>query len=253
MKKLASSVITCFVLTLMFPVLLFSQEPIHYMVFEEHVAPSVRSEFMEVQQEAVDMWKKYEMDIPVFCYSNDENSLYWVVPIQNFASIDTMFMKMGKMTEKMKADGNDMNEKFRDLSTMTSSVIMWDQDLSYHPNDEYGQTMDKRYIEWTFLYVRSGHEKELAAAIQKYIDFYSEKEEDYPWDIFRVVMGENMPAVIFMVRAESPAALHAQEKELMENYQSDFGEMWENVSKHLRDSETKTGWFIPKFSMLPEE
>jgi hypothetical protein len=252
MKKSATSVFTGLVLALLFPVLIVAQEPMRYIVFEEHVSPSDRSEFMEVQQEAVDLWKKYEMDIPVFCYSTDENSFYWVIPIVNFASVDTMFSKMGKMSEKMKADGYDGNEKFKDLSTVTSSVIMWDPELSFHPNDEYGQTMDKRYIEWTFLYVRSGHEKELADAIKKYIDFYNEKEEDYPWDVFRVVMGESMPGVIFMVRSESPAALHAQEKVLMEKYQSDFGEMWKDLAEHLRDTETKTGWFMPRFSMLPE-
>lgn len=226
--------------------------PPWFVVFEEHVSPADRAQFMKVQKEAVELWKTHQLDIPVYAYQNDDNALYWVIPIRNFASIDTLYKKMGEFSEKTKAAGYDGDAKFRDLSTISTTVIRWDPELSYHPNDVF-MSPGKPYMEWMFINLRSGHEKEMADAIKKYIDFYSKNNIDNPWDTFHVMMGNDNPAMIIMFRAESPVTMRTLDAQIYEQHGEELNNLWNNAIMHARKIENKTGWEMPSFSYMPGE
>ncbi len=227
--------------------------PQNFIVFEEFVSPADMAEFNEVQQEAIDIWHKIGFDIPIFCYGNEEYAFYWVVPIENFAGIDALFEKMMGMSQQLKDEGFDSDEKFRDLSTMRQTVIHWSQELSYHPSGVFGQTKDKPFVEWAFCYLKSGHEKEAGQAIKKYIDFYDSIDETYEWDVYAVMIGHDTPCWILMTRAESELAMRNLENDLNSKYGDKFKEMWGEFSKHVRKFETKKGWFMPDWSLnIPE-
>lgn len=224
-----------------------------YLVMEEFVEPAVAPEFNKVQQEAVDLWKKFELNLTIFTYSTDVSSLYWVAPIENFASLDKMFAEVNKVTAKMKEDGYDASKKFRDLSTTRASVIHWEKDLSYHPDESFMQSRDNRYCEWTFFYLKAGHEEEMAEASKKYIEFYKNIEETWGWDLYTVVLGYDSPCWIVMNRSESPLAMRQLESTLQENHMEKLTELWGNIQPHLRKIEVVTGWFQPTWSMNFEQ
>lgn len=122
------------------------------------------------------------------------------------------------------------------------------KDLSYHPSGEMGQNKNNKYCEWTFSYLKAGHEKEAAAAVKKYQEFYDGIDESYEWDIYRVTFGPDTPCWIMMVRAESELALRQTEAKLGEQYNVEFQEMWQNFTQHVRKFENKKGWFMPQWS-----
>ncbi|QIA06486.1 hypothetical protein [Draconibacterium halophilum] len=227
--------------------------PQTFFVMEEFVEPVNLQEFNKVQQEAVDLWKELEFDVPIYTYRTDMSSFYWVVPIENFGGMDKMFGKVNELSAQMKEKGYDANKKFRDLSTTRETVIHWEIDLSYHPNEEMGQSVDKPYCEWTFFYLKSGHEKELAEAVKKYIEFSKSIEEDWSWDLYSVYMGYDSPCWIVMDRAENPLSMRKLEASLQEKHSEKLGELWKNMQPHLRKMETTTGWFLPKWSLNYEQ
>lgn len=223
--------------------------PENFVVFEEFVSTADMASFRKVQAETVKLWKKHGFDVPVYSYSNDDNAFYWVVPIENFAAIDVLFQKIGTLMKKMKDDGFDGQEAFRDLSTMRTSVIHWEKDLSYHPDGQYGQRLDNGFVEWTFFYMKSGHEKEASEATKKYIEFYNSVPESYEWDLYSVVFGHDTPCWIFMKRAKSELALRELNSELNEKYKDKFKELWADFAPHVRKVENKKGWFMPNWSL----
>ncbi|WP_319500327.1 hypothetical protein [uncultured Draconibacterium sp.] len=227
--------------------------PENFLVIEEFVQPADLPSFNKVQQEAIELWKKFEFDVPVYTYSTDVSSFYWVVPIENFAALDQVFAKAGELTAKMKDDGYDASKKFRDLSTSRETVIHWDKDLSYHPNGYVGQTKENRYCEWTFVYLKAGHEKEMADAIKQYIDFFDSIDETWEWDVYTVSMGYDSPCWILMDRSENSLALKKLESSLQEKYGETFGKLWKNMQPHLRKMDVVTGWFLPDWSMNFEQ
>ncbi len=224
--------------------------PTNLIVFEEFVSPSDLPAFREVQQKVVDLWKKHNIDIPVYCYRNDADAFYWVVPLDNFGSIDELYKKMQAISKQMMEEDNfDGDKAFRDLSTGRQSVIRWVPELSYHPSGVYGQQNDKPYVEWTFCSLKAGHEKEAGDAIKKYIDFYNKIDDTYEWDVYGVMLGYDTPMWILMTRAESPLAMRQLEARLNEKYREDFSKMWQEFAQHLRKTENQTGWFRQAWSL----
>lgn len=227
--------------------------PENFFVMEEFVAPSQMQEFYIAQQEAVDLWKKYELDVPIYTYRTAVNSYYWVIPIQSFASLDVLFQKVGEMVAKMKEGGYDADKEFRDLSTSRHTILHWVKDLSYHPNGNMGQTADKPYCEWTFVSLRSGHEAEAAEVVKKYIEFYDSIEESEEWDVYSVSLGFDTPMWVLMFRAESELAMREQEKKMGDKYQDTFRKLWTEFGTHVRKFENQKGWFLPDWSLNVQE
>ncbi|MEN8118411.1 MAG: hypothetical protein ABFS16_15610 [Bacteroidota bacterium] len=227
--------------------------PENFIVFEEFVQPADMPAFIKVQKKTIDLWKKHQFDIPIYTYRTDESSFYWVVPIENFGGIDALFKKGQELQMKMKEDGFDGTKEFRDLSTGRQTVLHWRKDLSYHPSGEFGQSPDKGYCEWTFFYMKQGHEKEAKEATKKYIEFYDSVDENYEWDVYEMVFGHDVPCWVFMVRAESELALRELEKDLFSKYSEDLDKLWTDYIKNVRRMENRKGWFLPKWSLnLPE-
>jgi hypothetical protein len=225
--------------------------PPWFIVFEESVSPSNMPRFMEVQTEAVDLWKKHKLDIPVYSYLNDENTFYWVVPITNFASIDTLYQKMGKMSQKLKAEGYDGAAKFRDLSTVSTTVVSWVPEMSYHYSGSLVQDPNKPYVEWMFVHLLSGHEEEAAEALKKFRAYYVDNKLDYSWDAFRVLIGNDAPALIGQFREESQVILSEKNAKIWGQHGSELAKLWAEVSKHAWKIDNKTGRYHAQFSNVP--
>jgi hypothetical protein len=224
--------------------------PFNLLVFEEMVSPSDLAAYNKVQQQAVDLWKKHKFDVPIYSYGSDDNIFYWVMPIENFGSIDGIFAKSYAITTKMKdEDGFDGDKAFRDLSTTRSMVISWSPDLSYHPVGNVVQSPDKPYVEWSFCSLKQGHEKEAAAAVKNYIDFYKKVNKVYEWDIYAVTFGYDTPMWILMTRSESPEAIRKQEGELYKKYGKELEALWSDFALHMRKIDNKTGWYKQSWSI----
>lgn len=251
MKNFLSSFAVCLFLIAFSGVIALAQEkeaPPMFFVIEEFVAPSDLNEFKKVQSEAVKLFDEIDLKMTFSCYRTDQNSFYWVVPIENFAGIDKLHAQIKSNNKAFMDKGYNPAEKFRNLSTMSQFVVLWDKDLSYHPNPANEDEAPHKFHEWSFVYLKSGHEKEAGEAIKAYQKFYDGVEESFSWSIYPVAMGENMPCWILHVSAESEIALRKQEKVLMEKYGKEFEKMWSEFAVHILDSKTVKGWSLPIWS-----
>jgi len=225
-----------------------TEAPHLYLVMEEFVAPGDLMEFWEVQSEGIALWDSLNFKMTYNAFRTSSNSFYWAVPIKNFEAIDEFYKSWIVNSEAMKAAGWDPDVKFRDLSNISQFVVMWDKDLSYEPEKEAAATESDVFYEWSFIYLKSGHEKEAADAVQKYIDFTKKEGIDYHWNIYRVLMGNHTPCWILENTAPSEEAYRHQESELDKKYKTEYRELWNNFVPHVRTIETKKGWYIEKWS-----
>ncbi len=241
-----------FVFNILFSGLAFqvsqAQGPVFFAVFEERVSPSDLAAFDKVQQKTVDLWNKYNLGLTIYCYATDDDMYFWLMPMQNFAGLDAVFEKsqafMKKASEQEGFDGSG----FRDLSTSTFKYIRWMPELSYQSGTS-NQSENRNYVEWTYCYMKQGHEKEAGEAIKKYIDFYTKSGEKYEWNMYEIILGNDTPVWVIMTRDTDAIAMRQTEKKLNEKYSREFSEMWADFTKHVRKIENKTGWYKPQWSV----
>lgn len=220
-----------------------------FVVFEEMVFPSKWVKYAELQDKVIELWNKHEIDIPVHAYRTNDYGIFWVVPLDNFASLDKLYDDMNGVWAKMKEeDGFDASKEFRDLATGKQTTIMHLPKLSYHKGGEVMSLKDAPYCEWTFVYLKAGHEKEIAKAVMDYQKFYDEIPETYHWDVYAVTLGDNTPCWILMSRAENEIAMREHDKMLYEKYGEKFTELWGAFISHVREVENRRGWYVPKWS-----
>lgn len=229
-----------------------NEEPELFLVMEEFVAPSDLPKFWTVQSEALEMFDKLRFDMEVWAYQTDDNSFYWVVPIKNFGSVDEFFAKSMEFSQKLSDVGYDPALEFRDLSSISQFVVCRNKALSYRRSETPGYAEPDKFYEWTFIYLKSGHEKEMADVCRKYIDFYQAIDEDYSWNIYEVVFGGRTPCWIFEVSSENEARLRQLESDLQDKYHDDFVRLWQSLVPHVRTMESKKGWFLPAWSRFSE-
>jgi len=251
MKKSTLCIVLCLLLAGMLPGISRAQQQATsgFAVFEEKVSTADMAAFQQAQQEAVDMWNKLNLGVSIGCYSTDDNAFFWVIPARSFASLDTIFGKTSAFLKKAKEQEGYDGSGFRDLSTSNFSFIFWRPDLSYHPEGYEGPSADKPYVEWSFCYMRQGHEKEAAAAVKKFVDFYKKNGIDYGWNFFEVALGYDVPAWIVMDNSTDALTMRQTEKSLNEKYGAEFKEMWTEFAKHVRHIENRTGRYMPKWSV----
>lgn len=222
--------------------------PAMFLIMEEFVAPSDMAEFWKVQNEAFEIFDEMEFDMTFYGYRTDDNSYYWALPLKNFASIDKMFEKMKNQYNLLNEKGYNPAEKFRDLSSMSQFVVKWNKELSYNPDEMDENAEPDIFHEWTFFYLKSGHEKEAAEAIKKYQEFYDNSEDSYQWDVYDIVLGNHTPCWIFETSAKTELELRTLEEEMSKKYKEDFQKMWQEFVPHIDKMETKKGWYLPNWS-----
>ena len=256
MKKLSFFIVLCLTMALFNVNNIRAQEteePTLFLIMEEFVAPSDRAEFWKVQSEALKIFDELKFDMTFFAYQTDDNSFYWAIPLKSFASIDELFAKMMSNHKLLKEKGYDPAEKFRDLSTISHFVVSGNKELSYHPVEKPDGTEPEKFYEWTYFHLKSGHEKEAAEAVKKYMEFYDSIEENYEWNGYDVVLGNNTPCWILEVSAESELALRMLNSDLQKKYGKDLQKLWQNFIQHVGSTETKKGWYLPDWSRYPKE
>jgi len=227
--------------------------PEMYLVMEEFVAPADMDAFWKAQTEAIELWDKLNIKMNYSAYRTDQNSFYWAMPINNFAGIDALFAQFMETHKAMIDAGWDPEQKFRDLSNISQFVVLRNKELSYQPEEK--ATTDERdiFYEWTFIYLKSGHQKEAAEAIKKYIDFTKEKGIAYYWDVYEVVFGNHTPCWILESSAKNEEDFRRMESDLNKQYKADYMQLWKNFVQHVRTFETTKGWYIPKWARNTEQ
>lgn len=226
-------------------------QPPWFVVYEEKATSGNLAQFMKAQKKTSDIWKTHHPDIPVFAWQNDDNTLYRVIPIFSFASIDTLHLKMEQVSELMKAGNPDEEERPANPSTVSGTVMMWVPELSHHQEMEFTQYPDKPYTQWMFVYLLSGHEEAAEEALKNFRDYYIDKKLDYPWDTFRVLLGNDTPVMIGMFRAQSQNSLQTKGNRIWKKHGDELGALWNEIVRHTWKIENKTGWFNQSLSNIP--
>lgn len=225
-----------------------NEAPKMFYVIEEFVAPSQTTEFWKIQTEALEVFDELNLKMTFSCFRTNQNSYYWIVPIESFASIDKLFAQVMANNKALMENGYNPSKKFRELSTMNTSVVIWNKDLSYNADPVNDEAPANSFHKWVFLYLEAGHEKEAEEALKAYQKYYDGIEDSYTWNIYQLALGNNLPCWILHQSAVSEIAMLQHNKALTEKYGADFKKLWNEFKSHVRDSETVKGWSIPKWS-----
>lgn len=122
-------------------------------------------------------------------------------------------------------------------------------DLSYHPNNHviaFGK--GSQYFNISFFYGQSDRKAEIEAVYKEWIDLYKTFEIPYGYTAFEVVLGGELPALVFVYTAADAAEFYKNQKEISDKLGYKEAKMLEKALKLCRSYTVRTGFYRPELT-----
>jgi hypothetical protein len=202
MKKLTLGVLSLFVSVCFFASASAqdsTMKPQLFYLHEEVVPVYMADQYEKTSREFVQVFKDTKLSIPFYASQRDDYHYYYLAPLTNYASIDTLVAAFDKFTkaiadnaadQKLMEDNNDAIEYSQDL------VLSRSANLSYHPEGSNMNDTTMKFIHWDFYTIKSGDMDKIIALGKKYKDLCMQKGIKTPYSIWFVAVGPNNNLII---------------------------------------------------------
>ncbi len=226
-----------------------------YMVFELVTKPSMAKDYENAVKEEFALLEECKFPHPWYVYSTDDFHYYFFSPMDNFASIDEMDKSYAEMAKKIgKQRWQAVMKRIDDKSEYYHMyMIRYKPDLSYTPENPRLKPEDANFISIDFYYIQPGKEKEFEEVCKDYnaLDKRKKIPNDYSFSVMAI--GTEMPLYIGLARGRNASDLFSHWEKQQEIEGEEGKVLWEKTWAVCRKFETKTGWFRPDLSYIPEK
>ncbi len=194
-------------------------KPELYLIHEEVARPSMIMQYEAVTRDFLNAFTEKKADPKIFgmnLYLSTDMHYIYVVPIANWAALDTMmasWMTIGETIGK---------EKWRDLMNRGNAamisydefVVMRRPDLSYAPANPRLKMEEHKFHHLMFYYLDAGGVEEAEKIAKDYVALFKSKNISEPFDIFQSLSGTDLPVWVVSVPARSAADFYATEEKV---------------------------------------
>lgn len=222
-----------------------------YSISEMAVKPAMAAKFEAAVKKQIELG--YPM--PFETYSTDDFLYYFLVPIENYAGIDSMAKaegewgaKIGKEYEALMKSVEGTFDHYR------AGVIRFLPELSYAPKKPRLKPEEQKFITWGYAYVEFGKEKEFSDINRQFVELYKSQDASIGWNMFVVESGAEMPLYFWAETGKSAAEYYAEKgKDWKKVGEEKRAELWNKFLATVRKFESKTGRLRPDISNMPKK
>jgi hypothetical protein len=227
------------------------QKPQLFYVYDFVVKPAMVSQFEAAVKREIELGHPS----PYNTFSTDDFHYYFVMPIQNFARIDSMEKADDEWSAKIGKEKLDALMKSYEgtFEYYKAGVIRFLPELSYAPKLTTPKPEEGNYMSWGFASVEFGKGKEFRDVLKQWVALYDSNKIPMGWNTFVGVMGVEIPLFIWAERAKSAAQYYADgDKATKTIGEAKVTELWNKTMAVCRKFESKTGWARPELSNKPK-
>lgn len=195
----------------------FSQpaQPAPYLVVHQEVAkPSMVAQYEAASKEFVAMVKAHKDKMPHFsftCLMSPDFTYTYVVSMPNIGTMDAINAEFGALAQAAGAAFMDVNRRSGAATEyVKESIVQLAPELSYRPTQPRLKPEEVRYVHYDFYYVMPGHEPEADALAADYAKLFKSKNVANGYNLYRTVMGPEMPLLVVAIGAKDAADFHAE-------------------------------------------
>jgi hypothetical protein len=230
-----------------------AEKPEMYCVIKDIVKPALTEQYEAAIKKMISEYKAYQIDpekVHWKAVSGPEIGYVYVMPMENWASMDTMW---ANWMETVEIIGEERFTEMMAPATEATEEVQWFHvlrraDLSYVPENPRLAKEEIEYIHYGFYYVLPGKEKEIEAIAKEFVDLYQSKGIDTGWSLYQSLTGNDLPVIVVAQGAKSEADYHANRARLHELLGEEAKMIGKKVGATIRKSEYKDGYTRPDLS-----
>ena len=226
-----------------------------FFIEEAVVKPSMVDKYEAHAKEAIGLCVKYGLPFPFYAFTTDDLHYYFVWPIENYASLDSLFKALGGWVEKMGDENWQALVKSGEGTHeyMKWSIIRHRPELSYTPEKPRLKPEEANFVVWIFCYVQPGKEREFEEICKEWVTLYKRKNIPEKFDTYAGDIGTDMPFYFLTGRAKNAIDFYIQDEKEQEILGEEYMALLRKTLATLKELKFKTGWFRSDLSYMPEE
>ncbi len=204
-------------------------------VYQETVKPSMLPEYEAATKDFLKQMKGAQVDPSMFAFqtiATSEFQYLYVMPVDGFAGLGTMFEKFEGMMQQL---GQDAVMKMQQSTAKTVThgsnfAIMLRGDLSVNLEaTEISASQPFRKYYW--FHVIPGMEDQFEGVVKDYAKLYTSKQAGPGFRMYQVVMGPDLPLYLAVSSAEDEAAWAARDKMINQKLGYEMEQLWMRALK----------------------
>jgi hypothetical protein len=257
MKSRISGVLAvCFILGLLPPAMNGQEPEKRYqmlLVIDEVVKPSMKAEYYEAGKKWIAFMKDHEFPYLVNTYWTGDNHVYWSMPIQNYAEIDTMMAASNKIFEEFPDDSKAVMDAFKGTYE-SSRMCVYTLDYKYSmfaEEEEEGEPEEENFIFFDIYYCEPGTETEINKLWDEWKAYLVDKEIVQSWGFYWGTMGTDNPMILMAATAKNRIAFYEENAKMWKILGEEASKVRRKMLKFVTKQEQKSGWFQKELSYTP--
>jgi hypothetical protein len=191
-----------------------------------------------------------EVAKPSMIKEYESTSKEFVAPIPNMVGMDAINADFGALAQAVGASFADLNKRGGTATEYIKEwVIQLVPELSYSPAEPRAQAGPPRYFHYDIYYVMPGRDPEAESVGAEYVKLFKAKAVKNAYNVYKVVMGAEMPAYIVSVGAADAAAYHADSANVSALLGTDLQALSARTAALTRRFETREATARPDLSV----
>ncbi len=229
------------------------QKPQMYCIYKEVVKPSKTKQYEAALKNMIAEFKEYDIDPEMVNFTTvfgPEMGYVYVMPIENFAGMDTMYENWEAAIEIIGKD------RFTEIVAAAEGAIdhidvfhvLHRADLSYVPENPRLTPDEIQYVHYGFYYLIPGKQEKLEDVARKFVELYKSKNISSGWSIYESITGTDLPLLVVAHPAKSESDYYSERVKLKELIGEEGEKLGQAANALVRKVEFKDGYIRPDLS-----
>jgi hypothetical protein len=225
-----------------------------YVIWDAVVQPSKVVDFVAATRAEVVLYTKHKFPYAWNVAKTFDNHFYFLIPVDNFAAIDSVFEAFDKIEEKAGKEYQELNDMFEGTyEYVQPQIYLLNYELSLISEEETAESEEANYLSWDIHYIHAGKESEYEKLVKEFQALCKSKNVSQDWYCYQAVIGEKTPAYYMVATAKDAVDFYTQNAKMWDALGEEGGPYYQKFMKLLRKREEKSGRQRPDLSYTPKE
>jgi len=225
-----------------------------FVIWEDRVYPSEVLAYEEMTKKQMLLYAEQNFPTRVDVYHTTDFTYYWVMQVENYADIDSLYMEFSEIQQKVPEKVDALREGFSDTheSTLTWTCY-FDRSLSYRPDPQTVPASENRYMHIGFCYPIKGEMEKVRTVLKSFVELAAAKKASLGWDTFIGDIGVEAPMLFWISFASNPTEYFTGNSNDFDLMGTEADTLWRAMSGAMRKYEEKSGWYRWDLSYVPSK
>ena len=240
MKKFHLFCLLCFLLVFLSGTLLVNAQDIPkdqlFWIHEEKPKVNMIDQYESTTKDILKMFKEGGWNVEIYTSQRDDNWFYYLIPISNYADIDSTYENFGSARKKVGEDKwmSKMVENSSTIEVSKDMLVSRSGKYSYTPKNPRLKEDEAKFIHWDFFSVLPEKRKEFFDVAKQFKELYEKNDIGMGYGVWFPEFGFDNDLVVVTQGAKDAVDYYQASKMVQDKLGKDGGMLWNKLLATLK-------------------